>query len=258
MLTRVPYDLLILDQVMPSGTGTEILKFARSLGLRTPAVLCSGVATFNDQRRAHNLGMVLFLPKPFSMNILVDVVQAALAQDETPVERALCELDRAPTSDQDGRDSVLRVLLHLLADDVTLECCAIAATAAREVTTGAVADVGRHARETLGSLCAVAGPSQLATLLALIDAGNDSTDGLARASGLSEAQVRSTLRTRPKVDIRHWVRLSKVRKTLRLLRQGMKVSSASMDAGFSPEGEVARDFRAVLGLSPQDCQALLR
>ncbi len=79
-------DLLISDVVMPGMDGVDLLHQARALRPALPVVLMSGYAE-PPQRRALDRAGVVFLPKPFAVDDLLDAVHAAFAAphlDSTP------------------------------------------------------------------------------------------------------------------------------------------------------------------------------
>ena len=259
LLTQRRYDLLWLDQCMPKASGTAVLETARSLGLRTPAILCSGHATYGDQRRASDLGTVLYVPKPFSMEDVPDIVRAAIAADDSLVRRAIREVLALHPSATDSRDACLGILLRLMLTHIDLSRCAVIADAIRRIAAKEVSPI-EHARRTLASVADAPAPSRLTALLTLVDTLKmDDAGDLARAAGIPEPDVRRALHTAPGIDIRHWVRLSRVRWTLRFMRQGMKVYAAGDDAGFPGGGsQVTRDFVATISLHPHECAGLLQ
>jgi two-component system, response regulator, stage 0 sporulation protein F len=77
--TQQPVALVITDYNLPGMNG---LQLTAALKARTPAiqvVLISAHATADLVRRAHDRGVNLLLPKPFQVDMLIQIVQAALA-----------------------------------------------------------------------------------------------------------------------------------------------------------------------------------
>lgn len=78
-------DVVILDVEMPRLTGPEMAyrMFVNNLGMENvPIVLVSGVAGLRDL--AARVGTPYFLPKPFDMSPLLDMVAHALRERELP------------------------------------------------------------------------------------------------------------------------------------------------------------------------------
>ena len=76
------YDGIILDIMMPGLSGLEVLKRLRSEGCRTPVLLLTAKAEIEDQIRGLDLGADDYLPKPFSMDLLLARVRAMLRRRE--------------------------------------------------------------------------------------------------------------------------------------------------------------------------------
>ncbi|MBQ8852302.1 MAG: sporulation transcription factor Spo0A [Oscillibacter sp.] len=72
LLESLRPDVAVLDLVLPGLDGLAILEKLRGSGLETKMVLCS--AFYTDQTLAHaaELGASFFLPKPFTMEALLD------------------------------------------------------------------------------------------------------------------------------------------------------------------------------------------
>ncbi len=76
------YDGIILDIMMPKMSGLEVLKKLRSTGCRTPILLLTAKSQIEDQIEGLDLGADDYLPKPFSMNLLLARVRALLRRRE--------------------------------------------------------------------------------------------------------------------------------------------------------------------------------
>lgn len=77
-----PYDGIILDIMMPKMSGLEVLQILRAEGCRTPILLLTAKAEVEDQIQGLDLGADDYLPKPFSMALLLARVRAMLRRRE--------------------------------------------------------------------------------------------------------------------------------------------------------------------------------
>lgn len=76
------YDGIILDIMMPKLDGLEVLRRLRAEGCRTPILLLTAKAEVEDQVQGLDLGADDYLPKPFSMDLLLARVRAMLRRRE--------------------------------------------------------------------------------------------------------------------------------------------------------------------------------
>lgn len=76
------YDGIILDIMMPNMSGLEVLQILRAEGCRTPVLLLTAKAEVEDQVQGLDLGADDYLPKPFSMQLLLARVRAMLRRRE--------------------------------------------------------------------------------------------------------------------------------------------------------------------------------
>lgn len=76
------YDAIILDIMMPKLNGLEVLKRLRDSGCGTPVLLLTAKAEVEDQIQGLDLGADDYLPKPFSMELLLARVRAILRRRE--------------------------------------------------------------------------------------------------------------------------------------------------------------------------------
>ena len=71
LLDGAPFDVVLLDVVMPGLDGFEVLRRARQAGVRTPIIMVSAMGTESDRVRGLDLGADDYLPKPFSSRELL-------------------------------------------------------------------------------------------------------------------------------------------------------------------------------------------
>ena len=77
-LNEVSYHLLITDHDMPHLTGRELITQARRAGMRLPIVMTSGSFNPLDNLAGAGSGLAVFLPKPFTSEMLVETVGQVL------------------------------------------------------------------------------------------------------------------------------------------------------------------------------------
>lgn len=73
LLQSKPYDLVFLDHDMPEMTGVEVLKFIKDKTISVRTIMCSGYPTMQEFF-LKTLGADEFIPKPFGLNQVVDIV----------------------------------------------------------------------------------------------------------------------------------------------------------------------------------------
>jgi two-component system, OmpR family, phosphate regulon response regulator OmpR len=69
------YDLIMLDVMMPGGSGADFMKEALTRALNLPPIMMmTSIADFNLIRNVKNLGVAEFIPKPFQPEDIRNVV----------------------------------------------------------------------------------------------------------------------------------------------------------------------------------------
>ncbi|MCD8036679.1 MAG: response regulator transcription factor [Clostridiales bacterium] len=71
-----PYDLIILDVMLPKMDGTEVVKKIRADGLSTPVLMLTARAAVSDKVAGLNSGADDYMTKPFDTNELLARVNA--------------------------------------------------------------------------------------------------------------------------------------------------------------------------------------
>jgi two-component system, OmpR family, alkaline phosphatase synthesis response regulator PhoP len=81
LVDRVHPDLVLVDVMMPGGSGLSVIERLRSDPAlsRTPAVVISAFASDGDRLAAHDAGATGFLRKPFDPEELSALVEQLLA-----------------------------------------------------------------------------------------------------------------------------------------------------------------------------------
>ncbi len=72
------YDLIISDIMMPKMNGYELLKLIRAQYSHLPVIMLSAKTDRDDIIAAYDLGCDDYMPKPFSMDILICKIEAVL------------------------------------------------------------------------------------------------------------------------------------------------------------------------------------
>jgi DNA-binding response OmpR family regulator len=82
LLAEHPYDLVLMDIMMPEATGLELLAEMRQLPHRrsTPVVILTAKGQDVDREEAFRLGAADFITKPFSPKKFLNRVDQLLAQ----------------------------------------------------------------------------------------------------------------------------------------------------------------------------------
>ncbi len=98
MATTEPYDLAILDRMLPGTDGMQILKAMRESSIHTPVLLLTAKDKVLDRAEGLNAGADDYLVKPFAFVELIARVRALLRRPQETLETVVSvhgvELDR--------------------------------------------------------------------------------------------------------------------------------------------------------------------
>lgn len=75
---ELPYDVLIVDLMMPGLSGMDLLKMLKARNPEARIIMVTGYPTMRNTLQAMQLGAMDFLPKPFLPTTLRNLVAAAL------------------------------------------------------------------------------------------------------------------------------------------------------------------------------------
>lgn len=89
LFTSKPFDLLLLDVMLPGRTGFEILDAVRSAGLKVPTMMLTAKGDRDDILTGFELGADDYVPKPFSADVLEARVRAILSRTKPPAEKPM-------------------------------------------------------------------------------------------------------------------------------------------------------------------------
>jgi DNA-binding response OmpR family regulator len=87
---ETPYDLVILDLMLPGQSGLDVLREARAQGVKAPIFVLTARDRVSDKVSALDLGADDYLTKPFAFDELLARVRALLRRasaERTPVLR---------------------------------------------------------------------------------------------------------------------------------------------------------------------------
>jgi len=74
----IPYDLLVLDWMLPDGDGLSLCKELRASGLATPILMLTARSEIGEKVLALNQGVDDFLTKPFALEELIARARALI------------------------------------------------------------------------------------------------------------------------------------------------------------------------------------
>lgn len=74
--TLLSSDLVVLDLMLPKVSGLDVLKAARSVGVRTPVIVLTALGTVPDKLTGFEAGADDYLVKPFAIDELLARIEA--------------------------------------------------------------------------------------------------------------------------------------------------------------------------------------
>lgn len=81
---------LVLDLMLPDGTGIDVLQELSQQGSKMPVVFMSGMASVSEAVKALKLGSLDFVEKPFELSCMREALQRAVALD---LQRRVCAVE---------------------------------------------------------------------------------------------------------------------------------------------------------------------
>lgn len=76
--STLPYDLIILDRMLPGMDGIELCKKLREQSIHTPVIMLTAKSNVSERVEGLNAGADDYLPKPFSFEELLARIRALL------------------------------------------------------------------------------------------------------------------------------------------------------------------------------------
>lgn len=81
-----PFDIAVIDQVMPGMVGAEVVQVWRESGLTFPVIMLSAVQDERTRKQAIELGANAYLYKPVERHDLIAVVNDLLVDAELALD----------------------------------------------------------------------------------------------------------------------------------------------------------------------------
>jgi len=78
-LSRIPFDLVVTDMLMPDDGGLELLQIIRETHPTLPVIIITAFGDWGSYSRALELGAAAFISKPLKMAELIGAIHSALA-----------------------------------------------------------------------------------------------------------------------------------------------------------------------------------
>lgn len=121
ILQKDDYDLVITDLKMPEVDGIDLIKWLRNSKPATGVVVITGHPSQETIKDALNLGIIDYLPKPFTPPVLIDVTAKAMkitmvralpekTPEEDEVESKTADLEKIIAANRNRPGSLIPVL----------------------------------------------------------------------------------------------------------------------------------------------------
>lgn len=89
MVSTEPYDLVILDRMLPGKNGMEVLKIMRESSIHTPVLMLTAKDRVLDRAEGLNAGADDYLVKPFAFVELIARVRALLRRPQESIDNTI-------------------------------------------------------------------------------------------------------------------------------------------------------------------------
>ncbi|MCO5084061.1 MAG: nitrogen regulation protein NR(I) [Rhizobiaceae bacterium] len=139
-------DLVITDVVMPDGNAFDMLPRIKKARPELPVIVMSAQNTFMTAIRASETGAYEYLPKPFDLTELLNIVSRALAEPRRPLADARAE-EQPDVMPLVGRSAAMqdiyRMLARMMQTDLTVMITGESGTG-KELVARALHEYGRR------------------------------------------------------------------------------------------------------------------
>ncbi len=92
LIETEPYDLVLLDLMLPKMDGIQVCRTAREHSIKTPIIMLTAKSNIENKIEGLNLGADDYVTKPFSFHELLARIKALLRRPQT-LEKPLFEMD---------------------------------------------------------------------------------------------------------------------------------------------------------------------
>ncbi len=87
-----PYDVIVLDIMLPKKDGMHVLKEIRQAGVATPVIMLTSKSDVEDRVEGLNLGADDYVPKPFAFSELLARIRAVARRKSADLSASLLSL----------------------------------------------------------------------------------------------------------------------------------------------------------------------
>jgi len=84
MKKKPPYDVVLLDVMLPKKTGFDVLRESQELGIESPVLMITGRGEQENILKGFGLGAADYITKPFNVDELASRVKAVLSRTLPP------------------------------------------------------------------------------------------------------------------------------------------------------------------------------
>jgi len=121
LMAKTDYDLLLTDVGLGDADGIATLDIVKARSPDLPVIIISAQNTLNTAVRASETGAFEYLPKPFDLDELIEVVQQALKpRAAAPAEQVLDDDNLPLVGRSPAMQDVYRMIARLLSNDLSV------------------------------------------------------------------------------------------------------------------------------------------
>jgi two-component system, NtrC family, nitrogen regulation response regulator GlnG len=187
-------ELIITDVVMPDENAFDVIPRIRNLRPELPIIVMSAQNTFMTAIKASERGAYEYLPKPFDLNELVNIVGRAMSEPKNrPRDAEALTQDEIPMVGRSpAMQDIYRILARLMQTDLTVMINGESGTG-KELVARALHDFGKRKRGPFVAINMAAIPRELIESELFGHEKGSFTGANARSSGRFEQAQGGTL-----------------------------------------------------------------